>query len=137
MSWSVISPQEAIAATDERVYSQNYQRASNNNQQRGLWNRLLLLYGLQPHFLVLLDSNQLEQFITACLPIHHGLDMHYYVPGPEVPAMSLDCVTALEDGNGRFNHLKVNNHAFQCYLGLWRTININTPEDISTSYCQR
>ena len=52
----------------------------------------------------------------------------FYVPGPEVPVMSPDLATALKDD--RFSHLKMSNHTLQCYLGLWRAININTPEGI-------
>ena len=52
----------------------------------------------------------------------------FYVPGPEVPAMSPDLVTTLNDD--RLSHLKMSNHAFQCYLDLWRAINVNTPEGI-------
>ena len=52
----------------------------------------------------------------------------FYVPEPEVPVMSPDLVTALKDD--RFSQLKMSNHAFQCHLGLWRAININTPEGI-------
>ena len=37
--------------------------------------RCYVLCGLQPCFLGLLDSNQLQQIIVACLPIHHWLAM--------------------------------------------------------------
>ena len=42
--------------------------------------------------------------------------------------MSSEIKEALKDP--RFGHLKMSEHTFQCYLGLWRGININPPEDL-------
>ena len=81
-----------------------------------------LLYLIQIYF-----RNSLlhaHQSITDCF--YSQVYAQFYVPGPEVPAMTPDLVTALKDD--RFSHLKMSNHAFQCYLGLWRAININTQE---------
>ena len=50
------------------------------------------------------------------------------MPGNTVPAMSSEIKEALKDP--RFGHLKMSEHTFQCYLGLWRGININSPEDL-------
>ena len=45
-----------------------------------------------------------------------------------MPVMSPDLVTALKDD--RFSYLKMSNHVFQCYLGIWRAIDINTLEGV-------
>ena len=42
--------------------------------------------------------------------------------------MSSEIKQVLKDP--RFRHLKMSEHTFQCYLGLWRGININSPEDL-------
>ena len=82
--------------------------------------------------LYLIQINFSNSLLDACQSItdwlYDQVYSQFYVPGPEVPAMSPDLVTALKDD--RFSHLKMSDHAFQCYLGLWRAININTPESI-------
>ena len=79
--------------------------------------------------LYLIQINFSNSLLDACQSItdwlYDQVYSQFYVPGPEVPAMSPDLVTALKDD--RFSHLKMSDHAFQCYLGLWRAININTP----------
>ena len=50
------------------------------------------------------------------------------MPGNEVPTISSEIKQALKDRG--FRHLKMSEHTFKCYLGLWRGININPPEDL-------
>ena len=58
--------------------------------------------------------------------LYGQLYKQFYVPGNEVPAMSSEIKEAIKDP--RFEHLKMSEHTFQCYLGLWRAININPPK---------
>ena len=51
-----------------------------------------------------------------------------YVPGNDVPKMSPLVEEAFSDKS--FAKLKMTPHTFQCYLRLWRVININPPKEV-------
>ena len=52
----------------------------------------------------------------------------FYTQGNEVPNVWPAVKDALEDP--RFESLNITEHGFQCYIGLWRAINVNPPSTI-------
>ena len=74
------------------------------------------------------SKDLLESYAAVTDWLYDQTFSQFYAPGNEVPKMSPLVEEAFSDK--RFAKLKMTPHTFQCYLGLWRAININPPKEV-------
>ncbi len=82
--------------------------------------------------LVTFPDELLESYAAVTDWLYEEVLQQFYVPDNEVPEVTPTIIDAFKDK--RLKSLKMTTHAFRCYLGLWRTINVKSVKSTHIRY---